>query len=217
MNYYPVWRSSVAGNRRVRRLSLKRPPAGVRHAADPQLFDNKDPQALIRRRQRASASRRRFILPELATETWVLQVRRATSRRVTRRDLIPCCSPQTRSPLVKRNGFCNFPHHGTTGSFLDEALAERVSRHMREAGISATALAGQLGIAPSTLTRSMNERAFSDDMASRLRAELKPAATASDDRALLQKALLLLRESDRLRVRAERLVAEYLDDAPTSR
>lgn len=93
----------------------------------------------------------------------------------------------------------------------DEALSGAVRSHMAISGLSARALAGRVGVQASTVTRSLEESAFSDDLASRLRIELGIGKGAPRAAESLRKALHLLKQADKLYARAERMMVEAID------
>ena len=91
----------------------------------------------------------------------------------------------------------------------DEDLTTELEKLLRQSGRSKNMLAADVGVSASTLTRSMKRRAFSRELAAKLRAEVNTGKEAED--GTLHKVLRLLRQSDMLRVRAERLLADHLD------
>lgn len=76
---------------------------------------------------------------------------------------------------------------------------------------SLRALAGELGVQPSTLSRSVATNAFSRDLAQRIRARLRGEKEVDGRAMVVRKALHLLSRSDKLRVRAEKLLKVALD------
>jgi len=93
----------------------------------------------------------------------------------------------------------------------NEALANAVRSHMAGSGLSARTLAGRVGVQASTVTRSLEQSAFSDDLASRLRIELGIGKGSPRAAESLHKALHLLKQADRLYARAERMMVEAID------
>lgn len=99
----------------------------------------------------------------------------------------------------------------------DLHLADQVRSHMEAQGLSTAEVADMIAVNKSTLSRSLRVGAFSGKVRQRLRNIIDPVRSDESVSELVRKALRIISASDKLRVRAERLLIEALDQSAASK
>jgi len=88
---------------------------------------------------------------------------------------------------------------------------------MEAQGLSTAEVADMIAVNKSTLSRSLRVGAFSGKVRQRLRNIIDPVRSDESVSELVRKALRIISASDKLRVRAERLLIEALDQSAASK
>lgn len=99
---------------------------------------------------------------------------------------------------------------GRPAKIFDKDLAEQLRQHMAARGLSTADIGLTLGVDKATISRSLKDNSFSRQLRTRVAAHLGSSLPPKASEDLLQEALHLLRKSDKLRLDAERLIAEAL-------
>lgn len=120
-------------------------------------------------------------------------------------------------PIAKTQRLCNTTLVTRPARKNDPELTERVRAHMAACGLSVSALAANVNVHKATLSRSLAQGAFSNDLRLRLESVALPEADACDRVRSLHKALRLMLAADRLRERAGRLLIDALDQSTASK
>ncbi|MBR0736960.1 hypothetical protein JQ581_08465 [Bradyrhizobium liaoningense] len=91
----------------------------------------------------------------------------------------------------------------------DPVLAKKFHKWRSDAGLTVSAAAGRLGVAPSTLTRSLKEESFSFDVRERLKRMMEREAAAVSGAAAVAKPAV-----GRLSINDLRLLHEFVNLIP---
>lgn len=105
---------------------------------------------------------------------------------------------------------------GRPARIADPELAKRLLSYMQSKEASLSDMADMLRMDKATVCRTLRDGAFSSVTRTRVTALLDASATGESVGQLLQKSLHLLQESGKLRLEAERMIAQALDRPGTS-